>query len=63
MTPYDKRFEIFKLATELARQEFQSKYDYCMQLSKKRENVDCPEFPTYEQIAEIAEKIYGFVVS
>lgn len=63
MNPYDKRLEIFKLATDLTRQEFQSKYDYCMQLSKKRENVECPDFPTYDQIANLAEKIYDFVVS
>jgi hypothetical protein len=65
MTPYELRFKIFQQAIDLANDEYQSQYataamwnDYSAGNTVK---IDYPEFPTFEYIRELAEKINTFV--
>lgn len=66
MTPYELRFQIFRQAINLA----ESKYSASMEVTQRwnedsRNNVkmEYPEFPSYESIEELANKINDFVSS
>lgn len=63
MTPYELRFEIFKHATNIAESEFQSKHSVAeyQHANNYRNPADYPQYPTYEQIESIAERINTFV--
>jgi len=63
MTPYELRFEIFKQANGLAQDEYHTSFARAEMLSKDDPNVKFPDFPTYEQIEELANKINTFVSS
>ena len=64
MTPYELRFQIFKQAYAHANDEYQVKY--CA-ISMWNENnsvkKNYPNFPSYEYIEQLAEKINNFVSS
>jgi hypothetical protein len=65
MTPYELRFEIFKQANGLAQDEYQSQYGAAAMWNDNSAGntvkMDYPEFPTFEYIRELAEKINTFV--
>ena len=63
MTPYELRFEIFKQANGLAQDEYHTAFARAEMLSKNNQNVKLPDFPTYEQIEALANKINTFVSS
>lgn len=64
MTPYELRFEIFKQAIGLAEMEYQSKYGAAAMWNENNQvKMDYPEFPLYEHIEGLAEKINNFVSS
>lgn len=63
MTPYELRFKIFEQAQSLAEQQYFTKWSY---VDRKREidstyKEDYPQFPSYDYIEELAEKINSFV--
>ena len=66
MTPYELRFEIFKQAYGHANDEYQS---HCSTVAMWNDNpkntvlMEYPDFPTYEYIEELANKINSFVSS
>jgi hypothetical protein len=64
MSPFELRFEIFKQAYAYANDEYQAKY--CA-ISMWNENnsvkTNYPNFPSYEYIEQLAEKINNFVSS
>jgi hypothetical protein len=65
MTPYELRFKIFEQAQNLADQEYHTRFAY---VDRKREldptyNQDYPQYPDYEYIENLAEKINNFVSS
>ena len=66
MTSYELRCEIFKQAVSLAEIEHQSKYAAVAMWNDNPKNSvmkDYPEFPSYEYIEQLAEKINTFVSS
>ena len=64
MTPYELRFEIFKQAYGQAQDEFQSNYNLAEMWNDRNDvKMEYPDFPTYEQIEELANKINNFVSS
>jgi hypothetical protein len=63
MTPYELRFEIFKQANGLAQDKYHTAFARAEMLSKDDPNVEFPDFPTYEYIEELANKINNFVSS
>ena len=66
MTPYELRFEIFKQAYAHANDEFMAAYntvDNWNNNSKNTVKIDYPEFPSYDYIEKLAEKINTFVSS
>ncbi len=64
MTPYELRFEIFKQAYGQAQDEFHANYNLAEMWNKdKNVKMDYPEFPTYEEIEALADKINNFVSS
>ena len=66
MTPYELRFEIFKQANSLAQDEYQSTFALVAMWNDNPSNavkMEYPDFPTYEQIEKIADKINAFVSS
>jgi len=64
MTPYELRFEIFKLANGLAQDEYQCKFSLVEQWNNENSvKMDYPEFPTYTEIEKLADKINSFVSS
>jgi len=64
MTPYELRFEIFKLANGLAQDEYQCKYSTAYEWNKENSvKMDYPEFPSYAEIEKLADKINSFVSS
>ena len=64
MTPYELRFEIFKQAQSLADQEFHAAFTAADQWNQINSvKMDYPDFPSYEQIEKLAEKINSFVSS
>ena len=66
MTPYELRFEIFKQAYNFANDKFSIEYDTARCWNENSRNtvkIDYPDFPTYEQVEELANKINSFVSS
>lgn len=66
MTPYELRFEIFKQAYAHANDEYVAAYntaDNWNNNSKNTVTMEYPEFPSYEYIEKLAEKINTFVSS
>ena len=64
MTPYELRFEIFKQANGLAQDEYHAAFTVADQWNQINSvKMDYPDFPSYEQIEELATKINDFVSS
>jgi len=66
MTPYELRFEIFKQAYAHANDEFTTAYNTVDNWNNNPKNtvmIDYPEFPSYEYIESLADKINDFVSS
>ena len=66
MTPYELRFEIFKQAYAFANDKFCVEMDIARtwnQDARKTVVMDYPEFPTYQEVEELADKINNFVSS
>ena len=64
MIPYELRFQIFKHATNLAQDEYHAKYTMVAMWNANPSNsvkMEHPDFPTYEQIENLAHKINNFV--
>jgi hypothetical protein len=66
MTPYELRFEIFKQAYNFANDKFNVEYEIISSWNENSKNTvksDYPEFPTYEEVEKLANKINNFVSS
>ena len=64
MTPYELRFEIFKQANGLAQDEYHAAFTVAEQWNQLNSvKMDYPDFPSYEQIESLADKINDFVSS
>ena len=64
MTPYELRFEIFQQAQGLAESEFHAAFETAERWNEKNTvKMDYPEYPTFESIRQLAEKINNFVSS
>ena len=64
MTPYELRFEIFKRANGLAQDEYHAAFAVADQWNQINSvKMDYPDFPSYEQIEALADKINNFVSS
>ena len=64
MTPYELRFEIFKQANGLAQDEYHAAFTVADQWNQLNSvKLDYPDFPSYEQIEKLAERINSFVSS
>jgi len=65
MTPYELRFEIFKQAYNIVSDKFAAEMEqtikYNDELSELHQKVDYPEYPSYRQVEQIAERINTFV--
>ena len=62
MTPYELRFEIFKQANGLAQDEYHAAFTVAEQWNQLNlVKMDYPDFPSYEQIESLADKINEFV--
>ena len=62
MTPYELRFEIFKQANGLAQDEYHAAFTVAEQWNQLNSvKMDYPDFPSYEKIEELADKINEFV--
>jgi len=63
MTPYQLRFEIFQQAQNLADQEYHTRFAY---VDRKKDldptfDEDYPQYPTFEYIVSVANKLNTFV--
>lgn len=66
MTPYELRFEIFKEAECLAQNKYSAEFETAQRWNSNPNNkvkMDYPEFPTFEDIKQLAENINNFVSS
>ena len=64
MTPYELRFEIFKQANGLAQDEYHAAFAVADQWNQINSvKMDYPDFPSYEEIEALADKINTFVSS
>jgi hypothetical protein len=66
MTPYELRFEIFKQAYAFANDKFSIEYDTARCWNENSMNtvkMDYPDFPSYQDVESLAEKINEFVSS
>ena len=62
MTPYELRFEIFKQANGLAQDKYHAEFAIVDQWNTQNSiKTDYPDFPSYEQIEALADKINAFV--
>ena len=62
MTPYELRFEIFKQANGLAQDKYHAAFAVTDQWNTHNTvKMDYPDFPSYEQIEALADKINAFV--
>lgn len=64
MTPYELRFKIFAQAMHLAEVQYQAAYS-SVELWNQNNSLhkEYPEFPSYEHIEALADKINIFVSS
>ncbi len=66
MTPYELRFSIFKEAESLAQCKYSSEFEVVERWNSDPNNsvkMEYPEFPTFESIQDLANKINSFVSS
>lgn len=66
MTPYELRFSIFQQAQTLARDEYDAAYSTIAMWNDNPKTtvlMEYPEFPSYEYIESLADKINNFVSS
>ena len=64
MTPYELRFEIFKQAHGLAQDEYLAAFAVADQWNQINSvKMDYPDFPSYEEIEVLANRINNFVSS
>lgn len=66
MTPYELRFSIFKEAESLAQCKHAAEVEVVERWNSNPDNsikMEYPEFPTFEYIQELANKINTFVSS
>ena len=66
MTPYELRFSIFKQAQILAHDEYDAAYSTAAMWNDNPKTtvlMEYPEFPSYEYIESLADKINNFVSS
>jgi hypothetical protein len=67
MTPYELRFTIYQEARRILEMEYQYKHEVLLNQLAKLEswekNLKFPDYPTQNQIEELARKIYSFVES
>ncbi len=64
MTPYELRFEIFKQANGLAQDEYHAAFAVADQWNQINSvKMDYPDFPSYEEIEVLANRINNFVSS
>ena len=64
MTPYELRFEIFKQANGLAQDEYHAAFTVADQWNQINSvKMDYPDFPSYEEIESLANRINNFVSS
>lgn len=65
MTPYELRFEIFRQAQTLADQEFLASFATVDRLKDLNpdDTTKYPQYPSYEYIERLAERINSFVSS
>jgi hypothetical protein len=63
MTPYELRFEIFKQAQALSDNQYHTKLECILREKENNPNLEInyPEYPSYEYIEQLAEKINEFV--
>ncbi|NDB57030.1 hypothetical protein EB001_01040 [bacterium] len=62
MTPYELRFEIFKQANGLAQDKYHAAFAIVEQWNEHNSvKTDYPDFPSYEEIEALADKINAFV--
>jgi hypothetical protein len=64
MTPYELRFEIFKQANGFAQDKYHAAFTAVEQWNGNPKNsvmMDYPDFPSYDQIEALADKINAFV--
>lgn len=66
MTPYELRFDIFREAECLAQNKYTADVEYVERWNSNPDNLvkkDYPEFPTFEHIQALADKINNFISS
>ena len=65
MTPYELRFEIFKQAYNIVSDKFAAEMEQALRynedLSVVHQKIDYPNYPSYREVEQIAEKINTFV--
>ena len=62
MTPYELRFEIFKQANNLAKDEYHANFALAdLWNTNNSVKMDYPTFPTYDEVEDLAFKINEFV--
>jgi hypothetical protein len=68
MTPYELRFEIFKLAQGLAESEFYAEFEETERCNKSVDEnggprLEYPKYPSFHKIETLADRINSFVSS
>jgi len=66
MTAYELRFQIFQQAIGLSEMEYQAKHATTSMWNDNPKNsvmMEYPDYPSYEQIEALADKINNFVSS
>ncbi len=65
MTPYELRFEIFKQAYNIVSDKFAAEMEQALKynedLSEVHQKIDYPNYPSYREVEQIAERINAFV--
>ena len=65
MTPYELRFEIFKQAYNIVSDKFAAEMEQALRynedLSEVHQKIDYPNYPSYREVEQIAERINTFV--
>jgi hypothetical protein len=65
MSPYELRFEIFKQAYNIVSDKFAAEMEQALRynedLSVVHQKIDYPNYPSYREVEQIAEKINTFV--
>ncbi len=65
MTPYELRFEIFKQAYNIVSDKFAAEMEQALRynedISEVHQKIDYPNYPSYREIVQIADRINTFV--